>query len=290
MGGCIGWWICFRISAQYFAGLLVVAVLCGFGRRWKSAAAFFLFAGINFAIVWPWLRVDQTLAQTDGIPVRAMLINVNTHSGDPELVRAELEHWSPTVVVLEEISESWVEDLAPVLAAYPHNIVRPRSDNFGIGIYSQLPLRNTQSKLLSNASVPTLFAEVEWQGGDFQLIATHPVPPVGAEYSANRNQQLEALAETVNPAMPTLLVGDLNTTPWNTYFQQLLRDADLIDSSKHRGLQTTWPTSIWPMRIPLDHVLHTTEIRVLNRWVGSDIGSDHLPVVLDFDLRPNSTE
>jgi endonuclease/exonuclease/phosphatase (EEP) superfamily protein YafD len=285
------WWTLDLFShfrVQYGAGLWLLAVICGMGRKWKSTGVFLLFALWNSAIVWPWLSMDHALPKLDGAPVRIMLINVNTHGGDPELVLKELERWNPAVLVLEEISEQWLHDLDSGLTTFPHTLVRPRSDNFGIGIFSKLPLRDGDSRSLSNAEVPTLFAVADWKDYAFQIIATHPVPPMGAEYAANRNQQLHQLGKSLNPNLPNLVVGDLNATPWNRYFQQLLQDSGLIDSSMHRGLQTTWPTSAWFLRIPLDHVLHTPDIRVVNRWVGEDVGSDHLPVVVDFDLPQSS--
>jgi endonuclease/exonuclease/phosphatase (EEP) superfamily protein YafD len=38
------------------------------------------------------------------------------------------------------------------------------------------------------------------------------------------------------------------------------------------------------MRIPIDHVLHTPDIRVYERKNGPRVGSDHLPVMVEFYL------
>ena len=36
-----------------------------------------------------------------------------------------------------------------------------------------------------------------------------------------------------------------------------------------------------PLVLPIDHVLVSEHVRVLEMWTGPDIGSDHYPLVLD---------
>ena len=84
---------------------------------------------------------------------------------------------------------------------------------------------------------------------------------------------------------PVLLLGDLNTTPWSFHFQHLLKESGLKNSMKGFGHQPSWPSNIPFLRIPLDHVLHSEEITIHNRMIGRNIGSDHLPVIVDFSIK-----
>jgi len=36
--------------------------------------------------------------------------------------------------------------------------------------------------------------------------------------------------------------------------------------------------------IPIDHCLHSREVRIVRKQIGPDVGSDHYPVVVDFFL------
>ena len=81
-----------------------------------------------------------------------------------------------------------------------------------------------------------------------------------------------------------LVVGDLNTTPWSPYFKDLLKLGALRNSMKGWGVQTTWPATSYPLRIPIDHALHSPGLVILNREIGPDVGSDHLPVILDVHV------
>jgi endonuclease/exonuclease/phosphatase (EEP) superfamily protein YafD len=106
-------------------------------------------------------------------------------------------------------------------------------------------------------------------------------------YSEHRNRQLVEIARFLAAQTgPLVLLGDLNTTPWNFYFQRLLADSGLRSSAEGRGYQASWPGAPFLLRIPLDHVLLSPELRVVRREIGPDVGSDHLPVIVEFTPSP----
>ena len=277
------WWFAdlfshFRI--QYLAGLAVAGALMLFAWHLKTAAMFFAFAAANFVCVAPLYFGGEADAAASPA-LRLMLINVNTDSGDPARVREAIAAVNPDVVALEEVNGRWMEDLAPLRKKYPHVLAEPREDNFGIALFSKLPLEHPRVAEIGTAGVPTLIASVRAGNAPLAIVATHPLPPYGPEYSALRDEQLERLAEAVDASRPVVLLGDLNTTPWNYHFRGLLERSGLRDSARGHGPQLTWPSFFLPMRIPIDHVLHSPSVTVLRRSIGPGVGSDHLPVVAD---------
>jgi hypothetical protein len=76
----------------------------------------------------------------------------------------------------------------------------------------------------------------------------------------------------------------LNLTPWSFHFKVLLRVTGLHDSARGFGVQPSWPNNNPFLRIPLDHVLHSPDIVVLQRTIGPDVKSDHFPVIVDLAL------
>ena len=84
---------------------------------------------------------------------------------------------------------------------------------------------------------------------------------------------------------PSLLLGDLNTTPWSPYFRKLLRAGELRDSARWKGWNPTWNPGISWLQLPIDHCLVSDEIGVAERRVGPEIGSDHRGVVVDVFFR-----
>jgi endonuclease/exonuclease/phosphatase family metal-dependent hydrolase len=217
-----------------------------------------------------------------------MLVNVNTRYGNSARVADALRRFSPDIVVLEEVSTKWLSDLGPVLASYEHSSQEPREDNFGIALFSRFPFTQSGVAYIGDAEVPSIVAEIETGQGKCTVLATHPLPPAGREYSRLRNGQLAQLPRYVHrAASPVLLLGDLNVSPWSPYFRRLLRESGLRDSAQGRGVRPTWPTFNPLMLIPIDHCLYSPGIAIVNRQTGPHVGSDHFPVVVDFVIRAN---
>jgi endonuclease/exonuclease/phosphatase (EEP) superfamily protein YafD len=101
-----------------------------------------------------------------------------------------------------------------------------------------------------------------------------------------RNQQLAVAASHTRGAADgrTLLVGDLNLTPWSPFFTQLKREGQLSDSGLGRGLVGTWQSKVPFLGLMIDHVLTGPRVVPLNRRIGQDLNSDHWPVIVDFAL------
>jgi endonuclease/exonuclease/phosphatase (EEP) superfamily protein YafD len=83
---------------------------------------------------------------------------------------------------------------------------------------------------------------------------------------------------------PKILVGDLNTSLWSPYYAHLIRQTGLDNARRGFGLLPTWPAYMpWPfLMIPIDHCLVSPDIGVIKMRTGRNIGSDHLPIVVDM--------
>lgn len=253
-------------------------------RRW--AVAFGLLA---FHQVYVWLQpfdppaVPSVRGQA---PLRVVQLNLRSENRDFAGVRAFLRQARADVVGLQEVTPRWQRELEPLGDVLPHAVVQARADNFGVAVLSRHPLQDARIEYLGRAGVPTVTAQLTWQGVATTLVVTHPLPPVLQEGVALRDDQLAHLAAYLRQRTgPALLVGDLNVTPWARAFAQLLSTAGLANTAR-AGLPGTWPAQVPPLRIPLDHVL-VRGLTVLQREVGPEVGSDHLPVVVDLARTPD---
>jgi len=270
----------FRV--QLFQAALVLIGIAIWKRKNKQLIAFALLACLNYAFVLPFY-FGKSPAATEQ-PARAMLMNVLASNSNTEQVLAAIEAADPDLLVLEEVTPEWAAKLVEL--NYPHRIADVRDDCFGIMLLSKHPLSNTNAVYVGTADVPTITANVHLPQGEIFLIGTHPVPPVSAAYSRHRNSQLVALATLVEKQKkPVLLIGDLNTSPWSAHFARLLKESGLQNSMKHFGFQPSWPANNRLLRIPIDQMLHSPEILIHNRAIGGDVGSDHLPVIVDFSVQ-----
>ncbi len=287
LGGYWGrvWWRLEQLShfrVQYFFLLLVSTVVFLVGRRFRSAALAGSFAAANLALIAP-LYFGSPPADGAQRTLRAVSFNLFTPNTHREKTLQFIREKKPDIAVFMEENSAWAEALARLASDYPYAHIVPRGDNFGIGLYSRIPFEGVQTVELGEAQVPSIVARIRFDGQPLVIIATHPLPPADATYARLRNEQLLAVADLAQEqAVPVIVLGDLNITSWSPYFDELLKRGGLADSRRGFGVQATWSPFFGPLRIPIDHCLVSSQIKVVNRRVGPDLHSDHLPIIVDM--------
>ncbi len=282
----------FRI--QYLAVLTPVVVILFASRAPYRAMFFALPLAANLAVVAPYYIPTDGQPDTVRIPVnvnsvggtiRAVLLNVKTANKRYTDTISFLNKVNADLVLLEEVDESWLAALKILETRYPHSIAVARGDNFGIALFSRWPLTSSKFINLGDAGVPAVQALIDTPQGELMVLGVHTLPPINLEYVTERDRQLAAIPELIGQSgRPALLLGDLNTTPWSAHFRRLLDNSGLKDCGLGFGVQPTWPTSNWMLLIPIDHCLNSSRVRIADKFTGPDLGSDHLPTVVDFSI------
>jgi len=284
------WWVFdltshFRV--QYLASAILVGIVFVWFRKWGWCLVALIAIGLNAGTVLPHMfPMSPVVVDATEETIRLVLVNVHRSNGQYHLVKDFLRDTEPDLVVLEEVDQTWLDNLAELKSQLPHSVEAPRDDDFGIALLSRYPLEQGKVAYLGDASVPSVVVLVPLEKVTLTILGTHPVPPGGNEYSRLRNQQLSAIAEFLrSQSDPMILIGDLNTTPWNHYFKRLLRESGLNDSASVFGYQPTWPSDLIFLRISLDHCLISSDWKVIHRRVGPPVGSDHFPLIVELALR-----
>lgn len=270
----------------YLAGALALAAAFAGLRRWRYAAAALLAAAFNLWIVSP----AYLPRSGPGGPgnLRILSANVLTSNQDRTRVLDLVRSARPDVIVLIEVNEGWIGALAGLEAEYPYALKAPRPDNFGMALYSRLPLERPEELDLLDIGVPALTGVVRVGGTPVSVLGLHTLPPGSAFRAAARNAQIAAAAEIArNTDGLTVICGDFNATPWSPRFADALSRSGLVDARRGRGIQPTWPAQYAPLMIPLDHCLVSPEIGVVSFQAGPDVGSDHLPIRIDLSIPPS---
>jgi endonuclease/exonuclease/phosphatase (EEP) superfamily protein YafD len=101
-----------------------------------------------------------------------------------------------------------------------------------------------------------------------------------------RNAQLEGLSAVLRDDgnRARILVADLNITPWSPRYDVIESQTGLRNAARSLGYLGTWPASPALLRIPIDHCLVSDSFAVQHVEVGPDIGSDHLPLIVDISI------
>ncbi|MGZ8216976.1 endonuclease/exonuclease/phosphatase family protein [Methylomagnum sp.] len=260
----------------YLAG---IAAFSGYlsihNRRWAVA---FLATPIPFFLAAPSLPPPPTAPIERGLNIAS----ANAHLDNTDATR--LHHWiisvSPEIVVVSEVSPGFGQQL-DLMFEYPHRIINSSYDPFGIALLSKLPIKDS-SVVKDNEGIPHISATLMMGNQPIRIAAIHPMPPISTEYHQARDEKLLALVKnSMAGGVPALIAGDFNATPWSTAFTGL----DNLGWHRASGLRPTWP--FWGhgvFGIPIDHVIASSQWRLLGNTVGPDIGSDHYPILVRLSL------
>ena len=203
IGGFLGrfGWVLDELShfrLQYALALLILAGVFAWRRRRKASLVFTGFAAVNFVLLAHYYFTGAAAGPPGDPTIRVVLINVHTENRGYDRVAAFIRRIKPDVLVLEEVDEVWMKHLAKLQEDLPHFCAEPQSDNFGIALFSRLPLTHASIEYFGSAEVPSVIAEVRVEGSRVRIVGTHPLPPGGADQARLRNEQLSAVAGFVS--------------------------------------------------------------------------------------------
>ncbi len=184
------------------------------------------------------------------------------------------------------------------MACHFNAAMRVEEEQYGDAILTALPERLVKAGALPglNPRVPleprgALWIEAMVGETPLQVINTH----LGL---APREQQRQAAALAgpdwlgrPDRTGPTILLGDFNATGASVVYRTLtkvLKDSRRL--AEHRRATSTFPARLPLLRI--DHIFVSDEIRVRDLDApyipATRLASDHLPLVMDFELAPGA--
>lgn len=281
---------------QYLVFQAFFLILATTTRRWVLIGACLVGAGANIMEIAPFYLTPVPSAPKDPTHFSVLQINVNSRNKHFDKVLAIVEKHKPDIVCVQEVSPGWDSFLTAHLKAmgYEYRVAQPRTDDFGIGIYSRLPIKFSQviqsapQSETQHFPVPAAFAVCKLGDQSLSVISVHPLPPLSEEAFALRNEEFAAInaARDAKIKDPFIIAGDLNCSPWSYYFNKVLLRSKVNNTALGFGLQTTWPSGQPHLGIPIDHVLASKDLITTNYQVLGACGSDHLPVLVQMALKP----
>lgn len=290
---------------QASGALAAVVLLLALARSWRAMLAFSLPLVALLLWVLPVLLPSEAAA-----PARTLRIayaNVNAWiEPTPDAVKW-FESTDADVVALIECSQAWVDALRAVTRAdsciWPNAVVRIDDEPIaGVAVLSRHPLRDVEAIISPEGRFPMIDAVVQAPGGPVRIMVAHPVPPVGVEALQMRDAEILWLAQRVaSSALPTAVIADFNDTPFGHALREFAARSGMRSAASATGLVTTWPARVagvpWPapLRIAIDHCFASRDIGIASLSAGPEIGSDHLPLVIDLmhsvsDARTDGTQ
>lgn len=273
---------------QYAMGSGVLLVLAAWCRPRK--AVFAALGAVFILSLWqvaPFLLPEKAQApQATGQPLRILAANVLFINRDAARFKKLIKSEKPDVIVASEVNSVFGVLFKGLKKDYPYQKILPEDDNpRGLAVASGLPLENVEKTFFDNEHVPSLRFTLKYGGKTFSFLSIHPFTPVVS--LARRDNEFRLIAEKLGreDTGNLVILGDFNATPWCNGYKSLANPLKLKNARAGRGIFPSWP-AFYPLpflRIPIDHVLLGGNIAARGFRLGPDIGSDHLPVIVDID-------
>ena len=226
----------------------------------------------------------------DGASLKLLGANVYIHNRQSEPLLDLIDERRPDVVLLLETDRWWAKQVAGLEEDYPHHLLEPLDNSYGMLLYSRWPIEDAEVRRLVQPRIPSMRVKLKAPNGDgVVLYAVHPRPPP-RKRTANRDAELLLVAKEVRdaPDTPIVVMGDLNDVAWSDTSRLFRQISGLLDPRVGRGQYATFSAD-WPLlKWPLDHVFYADQFLLNSIEVLPDIGSDHYPFMADLCLRPRA--
>ena len=268
----------------HYALLLGIAAVVAIPLRLVPLAlAASLLAGINLLVISQVGTAARAGAGSDRL--RALIVNVQEGNRDYDSVARLIAENDPDVVGVIELTPAWMHGLESALEQYRDRRLEPHEGAYGVGLYSRRRLASARIERFPANGSPSVVADVKLGERRVRFVLTHLHTPFAG---GARRRQLRALENEIRGEQGAVIVcGDFNSVPWSQHIRDLAAAADLRSIQGRFGLAGTWPANARLLRIPFDNCLVGDVIGVADGRVGRDVGSDHLPLIVDFALVRN---
>lgn len=293
------WWMQPVTLLTFWWSLPAVALCLVAGARGRRRAAVLLAVP---AAVWVWsygmLFVPRGFAAT---APDLRVATFNTYVGAPSIgaVLRLVDEVEPDVLLLQEVFPAREGELGAALAErYPHVVAVQSPGVGGIVTLSRHPILEQRPVSLSEPGVrDTVVVVLDVDGRRVQVVPVHltsPCPSCGAslterlELEGNRRPlELASVLRALEPGVPVVIGGDLNSTDRSEPYRLLTRvgfqDPHRVAGS---GPGFTWPNDTLPFPVLRVDWILTRGLVAVDAWVGDGGESDHRPVIADLAFPP----
>jgi endonuclease/exonuclease/phosphatase (EEP) superfamily protein YafD len=277
-------------------GIALALTVWPFGMRALRLAVLGVLA-LNIALAAATFRYAASEASDPtGLRLRVMTMNIWGRNHEIDRMRDEILKQAPDVIVFQEFRSFHQPLLDALRETMPYQQVCDTPTACGLAIVSRIPWKATGflgddtirldplapglfPDNTAARSPPLIWADFEVEGRALRIYGLHlgwPFDPYIQR--SNINWLIEALPHTKRPYV---IAGDFNLSPWSWKLNQLGTQAGL---KRHVTFALSWPMHrLFPF-VLIDNVLATPEFANISLRMGDNVGSDHVPLVVDLSL------
>ncbi|MBK8020902.1 MAG: endonuclease/exonuclease/phosphatase family protein [Chloroflexi bacterium] len=309
------WWIALaaNFTPVYFLPLLVALPLMLILRARLALVLSLILTLYALTQYGPYFLTQVTRPQPDWTTLRVITYNLSERSTSPEDATRWLREQNADLVLLQEILPSrallqGAVDIFPELNdLYPYRVGSIlATEGSGAAILSRFPLRapyvgasfvrsavvvGSQPVAVYNVSLPAPLRARPRQPIYLTNNVVNALWDLAWAYDQRlHDQEMSALLQQIAAEpFPAIVGGDFNMSEYTPGYRQW--PSRLGDSFRAvgNGFGWTWPAGKWPpapILVRLDYIWHSPIFQPLKAEVGPFLGSDHLPVLAEFQVQP----
>ena len=214
--------------------------------------------------------------------LKLLIWNVYEPNENKEKLAPLVRSSGAEVVLLLETDSGWERAAQALYDDFPHRLVRPQPNTYGIILLSKLPFTKGEVRYLVEDDVPSVRCTLALANGtQVEFFGLHPRPPVPGESTSTEEKDYELLLvarEVVKQKMPVIVCGDLNDVAWSRATKAFNTLSGLYDPRRGRRLLPTFHARVPGMRFALDHLFCSGHFKLKELHRKDHFGSDHFPV------------
>ncbi len=223
--------------------------------------------------------------------IRMVMTNVEMENQQYETWMETMRAADPDLLLVVEVDEAWIRNTAEFTKTYPHRVVEPRDNWYGMMLLSRLPIDEANILHLVQEDVPSIDARIRLDDGTVvRFVGVHPRPPEPIRDNDAKPRDAELTlwgTELAGDDGPIIIGGDLNDVAWSQTTRLFLRTSGLLDPRRGRGFFNTFHADHWYLRFPLDHIFHSPHFTISRIERLGYVGSDHFPILIDLRYTPS---
>jgi endonuclease/exonuclease/phosphatase (EEP) superfamily protein YafD len=289
----------FRPHLAILMGLLALPLL--FTKMRREGAMILLFAILAFSTTLGAARnllngssSAQADVPTTGARYSLVQINLRYNNPEPKRVMQMVAQEKPDVITYQEAGADWAMWIDILKGTYPYHFeCHKDGSNMGVGILSRRPFSEGSAQLCLGDDRLAM-TSIDFSGTSVNVAAYHAVLP----WPYGQASIIDALVPELQKfSGPMIIAGDFNATPWSNAVHRIEKAST---TKAMTGIGGTWMLQNLPIKLapyvglPIDQVLVSHEIEAPAATTREDVGSDHLPIRLEFSVpmpvRPDTDE
>lgn len=281
----------FRVHLAAAAALLALALLA---TRFRLTAAVVLVFAVACLATLPAsvlglaapVQAGPAAAADNQPTYRLLQMNLRFNNPSPEKVLSLIGSTQPDVITFEETSRMWEDKLSLIAHAYPYRV--SCGGIFGAMILSRRPFaEGSETECHGSGTLAT--ARVDLGGVTIDVAAVH----LGWPWPLRQVNQIDGLSAPLSAlGEDAIMAGDCNAAAWSAAVKRLAGKGgfSIMPSVGPTWLWRRLPDTLRFMGLPIDQVFSKGGVTILSASKLAPAGSDHLPILVEFSVRPKKPQ